>query len=304
MLDYINLRYRPLASELKCEFYLEPNGYTMKEAAGMVAGESSIGTWTELSTMNPEIATRLRPTVYEIKGNIVKIAYPQELFEAGSMPQILSSIAGNIFGMKAVNNLRLVDINFPKKLAKSFPGPQIGLKGIRQMLKVKARPLCGTIVKPKVGLNPAQHAQVAYDSWIGGLDIVKDDENLTSMVFNNFEERIVKTLNARDKAEEKTGERKIYMPNITGETDTMIKRAQFVRDHGGEYIMVDILTAGWGSSPDHQKPESWYGYTCSPGRTCSTHTKETYGDINAHYRKNLRSTMYQKAQLHRAPCYS
>jgi ribulose-bisphosphate carboxylase large chain len=35
------------------------------------------------------------------------------------------------------------------------------------------------------------------------------------------------------------------MVNITGETDTMIKRAQSVVDQGGEYVMVDILTCGW-----------------------------------------------------------
>ncbi|MGF3523143.1 MAG: RuBisCO large subunit C-terminal-like domain-containing protein, partial [Candidatus Bathyarchaeia archaeon] len=50
---------------------------------------------------------------------------------------------------------------------------------------------------------------------------------------------------ARDQAEAETGEKKVYMANVTGETDTMIKRAEFVKEHGGEYIMIDILTCGW-----------------------------------------------------------
>jgi ribulose-bisphosphate carboxylase large chain len=55
----------------------------------------------------------------------------------------------------------------------------------------------------------------------------------------------VKTLENRDKAESETGERKVYMANITAETETMLKRAEYVLDHGGEYVMVDILTCGF-----------------------------------------------------------
>ncbi len=50
--------------------------------------------------------------------------------------------------------------------------------GVRKMLGVYKRPLVGTIIKPKMGLNSTEHAKVAYDAWVGGCDIVKDDENL------------------------------------------------------------------------------------------------------------------------------
>ncbi|MCK4808173.1 MAG: type III ribulose-bisphosphate carboxylase [Candidatus Aenigmarchaeota archaeon] len=245
MLNYTNLKHRPTDKELVCEFYVEPNRVTMEKACEQVAAESSIGTWTTISTMNPRAAEKLRPTVFSIKGNTVKIAYPQDLFEAGNMPEILSSIAGNIFGMKTVKNLRLNDIIFPKQIVKSFKGPRFGKEGVRKLTKVKERPFCGTIVKPKVGLNPAEHAKVAYEAWAGGLDVVKDDENLSSMTFNKFETRIAKTLDARDKAQTETGEKKIYMPNITAETMKMLDRADYVKSLGGEYIMVDILTCGW-----------------------------------------------------------
>ena len=147
--------------------------------------------------------------------------------------------------MRALKNLRLLDIEFPAKLIKGFKGPQFGIKGIRKLLKVPERPLVGTIIKPKLGLKTVDHARVAHEAWAGGCDIVKDDENLSSQRFNPFEDRVVKTLEMRDKAQSETGEKKVYMANITAETKLMLKRAEFVAEHGGEYVMVDILTCGF-----------------------------------------------------------
>lgn len=242
---YIDLKYEPGKNDLICLFRIEPDkGISIKKAAENVAAESSVGTWTEVKTMSPEIR-KLGSKVFEIKGNYVKIAYPLELFEPGNMPQILSSIAGNVFGMKAVKNLRLEDVEWPENLIKSFKGPMHGIDGIRKLLKIPERPLTGTIIKPKLGLDEVNHAKVAYEAWIGGIDIVKDDENLSSQPFNNFSKRITETLKMRDLAEKETGERKMYMPNITAEIDTMLERANFVKECGGEYAMVDIITVGW-----------------------------------------------------------
>ena len=83
----------------------------------------------------------------------MKIAYPEELFEKDNVPNILSSIAGNIFGMKAVKAIRLEDVSFPKSILKSFSGPKFGIEGIRKMMKIKEQALLGTIIKPKLGLN-------------------------------------------------------------------------------------------------------------------------------------------------------
>jgi ribulose-bisphosphate carboxylase large chain len=245
MLNYVDLRYKPNSDDVVAEYYVEPNKISIHEAAEQIAAESSIGTWTDIWTMKPDIAKKLKPKVFSITGNFVKIAYPSELFELNNIPQILSSIAGNIFGMKCLNNLRLEDIELPKNIIKSFKGPAFGIEGIRKILGVKDRPLVGTIIKPKVGLGPEEHAAVAKQAWIGGCDIVKDDENLTNQSFNKFEDRIIHTLDAKAQAERATGEKKIYMPNITAETNEMIKRAEFVKKHGGNYIMVDIMTVGW-----------------------------------------------------------
>jgi len=242
--DFVNLKYRPKKEDLICLFRIEPNKISMKQAAATVALESSIGTWSELTT-EKDYMKKLAAKVFSVKGNWAKIAYPSELFEKGNAPNILSSIAGNIFGMKAVKNLRLEDIKIPKSILNSFYGPKYGIKGIRKMMKVRNRPLLGTIVKPKLGLKTRDHAKVAYDALIGGCDIIKDDENLASQKFNVFEERLARTLEKVHKAEQETGERKAYLVNVTAETKEMMKRAQLVEELGGRYVMIDVVTAGF-----------------------------------------------------------
>jgi len=242
--DFVDLDYTPKETDVVCTFYVEPKGISLKEAAGGVAAESSVGTWTELTTEKAYVR-KLAAHVFSINGNTVKIAYSMELFEFGNMPNMLSSIAGNVFGLRTLRNLRLNDVEFPKEVVNSFRGPKYGIEGIRKLLKVYDRPLVGTIIKPKLGLKTTDHARVAYEAWVGGCDIVKDDENLSSQRFNPFEERIMKTLEKRDQAENETGEKKVYMINITAETSEMIRRAELVLKQGGEYVMVDILTCGF-----------------------------------------------------------
>jgi ribulose-bisphosphate carboxylase large chain len=242
--DFVDQSYKPKTTDLLCDFYVEPEGISLMEAAGGVAAESSVGTWTELTTIKPYVE-KLAARVFSIKGNNIQIAYPIELFEPGNMPNILSSVAGNVFGLRALRNLRLNDVILPRELVQSFKGPKYGIDGIRELLGVKDRPLVGTIIKPKLGLKTKDHAKVAYDAWVGGCDVVKDDENLSSQRFNPFDDRVVETLEMRDRAEEETGEKKVYMVNITSETEEMLKRAQFVKDHGGRYLMIDILTCGF-----------------------------------------------------------
>jgi ribulose-bisphosphate carboxylase large chain len=244
--DYVDLSYEPSKDDLVCEFYVEAKN--ILRASGAVAAESSIGTWTETTTAKPYML-KLAAKVFSIKkisknSAEIKIAYPIELFEPGNMPNILSSIAGNVFGMKELRWLRLNDIIFPKKIVKSFKGPKYGIEGIRKLFKVK-RPLIGTIVKPKLGLKTADHAEVAYKAWLGGCDIVKDDENLASQAFNKFEDRLKQTLKMKERAEKETGEKKAYMINVTAEAKEMLRRARLVEEYGNEYVMVDIITSGW-----------------------------------------------------------
>ena len=61
--DFVDLRHKPKETDIVCRFYVEPEDTTMKEAAGGVAAESSVGTWTELTTAKPYVK-KLAATVF------------------------------------------------------------------------------------------------------------------------------------------------------------------------------------------------------------------------------------------------
>ncbi len=244
-MEFVDENYEPKESDIVCLFRIEPSEkISFENAAANVAKESSVGTWTHIETVN-ERAKRIKARVFEMNEPYAKIAYPKELFELDNVPQILSSIAGNIFGMKLLKNLRFEDVRFPSELLEKYRGPQVGLDGIRDIFSVQDRPLLGTIVKPKLGLDSKGHAEVAYKAWRGGLDIVKDDENLSSMTFNSFRERVDKTMKLKKKAEKETGDKKEYMGNITAPVSEMKKRADYLLGKGSNYVMIDIVTTGW-----------------------------------------------------------
>jgi|Deesub1362B_J571_1020462.scaffolds.fasta_scaffold00003_275 ribulose-bisphosphate carboxylase large chain len=243
--DYVDTSYEPAPEDLIALFRVEPaRGFSFEEVIGRVASESSNGTWTEVVTMKPHVR-ELSAKAYWYKPPWVKIAYPIGLFEPNNMSQILSSIAGNIFGMKAVRYLRLEDVYWPKPIIDVYKGPKYGIDGVRDALKVLDRPILATVPKPKVGLYHDEYAEAAYEIWIGGVDLVKDDENLSSQSYNSFEKRLKLLMRLRDKAEKETGERKSYLVNITAPYREMIRRAKMVSDYGNEFVMIDILTVGW-----------------------------------------------------------
>lgn len=242
--DFVNLKYRPNKTDIVCLFRFEPSdGISRTEAIGRIASESSAGTWTTLTDL-PKAMKRVMATSYETSGNFVKVAYPIDIWEPGNLPQLLSGIAGNIFGMKALKNLRLVDVLLPLQYIRHFRGPEFGIEGIRRILKVRKRPITGAVAKPKIGWSAEEHAEIAYKTWMGGFDLVKDDENLTSTSFNRFERRVHLCSRMRDKAEKESGQRKSALINITGETGQMIRRARLLHDLGFEYAMIDVVTTG------------------------------------------------------------
>ncbi|KHO50554.1 MAG: ribulose-bisphosphate carboxylase large chain [archaeon GW2011_AR13] len=209
--SFIDLKYKPRDTDVLCQFKITPaKGYEFNDVASMVAGESSVGTWTDVKTMNPKIGKKLAPKVYYLdkENKRIRIAYPLDLFELGNLPCVMSSIGGNIYGMKSADGILWEDVRIPKKMLKSFKGPRYGIKGIRKYLK-------------------------------------KDDENLTSQNFNKFKKRFLLTIKALKKAEKETGEKKVYLINCTAECEEMKRRIKFVEENGGNYIMLDILTLGW-----------------------------------------------------------
>ncbi|WP_336327064.1 type III ribulose-bisphosphate carboxylase [Halovenus sp. HT40] len=244
--DFLDREYEPHESDLCCRFSIEPAAdMSWADAAGRVASESSNGTWAEL-TVDGSI-TDLSAVAYHIdedRGEI-EVAYPEALFEPGSMPQILSCIAGNIMGMKAVDRIRLLDCEWPAPIVEEFPGPQYGSAVRSELLDAGDRPALATVPKPKVGLSTDQHAEVGYEAWVGGVDLLKDDENLTDQSFNPFEDRLIESLARRDDAESETGESKSYLLNVTAPGAEMLERVDMAAEHGCEFVMVDVVTTGW-----------------------------------------------------------
>jgi ribulose-bisphosphate carboxylase large chain len=243
--DFLDLSYEPSDTDLVCVFHVEPaDDMDMAAVASRVASESSNGTWAELQV---EEFVDLSATAYDIDGSRVRVAYPDALFDPGNMPQVLSCIAGNIMGMKAVDRIRLLDCIWPEPLATSFPGPQFGSNVRQTIFDAGERPILATVPKPKVGLPTDEHVRVGYEAWTGGVDLLKDDENLTDQAFNPFDDRLTESLAARDRAEEETGEPKSYLVNITDETTAMLERVDRAAEEGCEYVMVDVVTVGWGA---------------------------------------------------------
>ncbi|MEM3402290.1 MAG: RuBisCO large subunit C-terminal-like domain-containing protein [Candidatus Hadarchaeales archaeon] len=215
-LDFVDLSYTPKEDDLIALFRIEPaEGVKMEEAAGRVASESSIGTWTTLTTLKPSMRM-LMAKVYEIRESWVKIAYPLELFEEGSIAGLMSAVAGNIFGMKALEALKLIDLHLPREYLRKFKGPTYGKTAIKKIFRKSSGPITAVVPKPKVGFTAQEHAaEVGYTLWKGGIDCIKDDENLTSQKFNRFEKRVELLARFREKAEGETGEVKEAFINVT-----------------------------------------------------------------------------------------
>lgn len=241
--DFVDLNYEPTENDIICHFTVK-SSLPIEESAGRVASESSVGTWTTLAEL-PDRIKKLMAKVFRIEGNRISVAYDVELFEEGNIPQFLSSVAGNIFGMRAIEALRFEDFEVPEDFARDYGGPQFGIDGVRELLNIYDRPLTATVPKPKVGFSSDEYAEIAYKSLLGGIDIIKDDENLTSQRFIRFEDRLKRVMRVIDKVEQETGEIKTYLVNVTAETYEMERRADLVADFGNEFVMIDFLTAGF-----------------------------------------------------------
>ncbi|MBI4177346.1 MAG: type III ribulose-bisphosphate carboxylase [Candidatus Aenigmarchaeota archaeon] len=245
--DFVDWGYKPKKTDITCLFRFEPaTGMSVAEAAGRIASESSCGTWTTLSVM-PKLLPKLKAYAFNVSGNFLKVAYPIDLFESGSITNFLSGPAGNIFGMKAVKSLRLVDVSFPSVYMKNFRGPNYGKEAIKKIFKRKHGPVTSVVPKPKLGFTAKEHAcDIGFSVWKGGMDCVKDDENLADQEFNKFFDRVKLLAKYRDKAEKITGDVKDAFINVTArDTREMEKRIRIVRDHGFKYFMIDVVISGF-----------------------------------------------------------
>lgn len=231
---------------VECTYYVE-SSMPIDRAARAIAAEQSTGTWTDISTKEKEVDERLGARVLEIDGSNVTIGFPIDLFEIDNIPQFLATVAGNLFGLGALKNVRLIDIKLPKSFLSEFKGPRFGIEGIRKKVGTlsEGRAHVGTIIKPKVGLSPKETAEVAYNAGIGGCDLIKDDETLTDQTFCPMVERLENVMEKIDKIKEESGETVLYAVNITVGAEEILERADIAMEHGANMLMIDFLTAGF-----------------------------------------------------------
>ena len=215
----------------------------LEKAAKEIAAEQSTGTWTDVPAER-EVHEKLGARVVSAKDDVVVIDFPEEIFEPDNVPQILSVVAGNLFGLGGLKACKLLDVDFDP-ITKYYSGPEFGIEDVRKMLGAYDRPLVGTIIKPKVGLSPRRTAEVAEQAALGGLDLIKDDETLTDQRFCPLEERLAAVMDKLNRVEDRTGKRTLYAVNVTCGADQIVERAELAVDLGANTVMVDILTAGF-----------------------------------------------------------
>jgi ribulose-bisphosphate carboxylase large chain len=218
----------------------------MTMAAEAIAAEQSTGTWTGLTTLTDKILDDYGGRVIKIADDRVRIAFPVDDFsiEVGGVPQILSVIAGNLFGLDAIGKLRLEDVYFPKCILREYKGPKYGVAGLRERLQRPEKPLVGTIVKPKIGLPPKETANYVYEAGMGGLTNSKDDETLVDQKFCPIEDRTIAVAEALDRLKSQ-GHYMMHAVNVSTNGDKIVELAEKVQGWGAKEIMVDVLTCGF-----------------------------------------------------------
>ena len=249
-MGYWDANYAVKTTDLLALFRITPQpGVDPVEAAAAVAGESSTATWTVVWTdlltacdIYRAKAFRVDPVPSAPDQFFAYVAYEGDLFEEGSLANMTASIIGNVFGFKAVKALRLEDMRIPHTYLKTFQGPASGVIVERERLDTFGRPLLGATVKPKLGLSGKNYGRVVFEGLKGGLDFLKDDENINSQPFMRWRERFLYCIEGINRAAAATGEVKGSYLNMTaGNNDEMITRGEFAKELGSVIVMIDLV---------------------------------------------------------------
>ena len=253
-MGYWDADYVPKDTDTICLFRITPQeGVDPVEAAAAVAGESSTATWTVVWTDRLTACDSYRAKAYKVEPvpgrngentgqYFAWVAYDIILFEEGSIANMTASLIGNVFSFKPLKAARLEDIRVPVAYLKTFKGPPTGLVVERERLDKFGRPLLGATTKPKLGLSGRNYGRVVYEGLKGGLDFMKDDENINSQPFMHWRDRFLYVMDAVNKASAATGEVKGSYLNVTaGTMEEMYRRADFAKELGSVIVMVDLV---------------------------------------------------------------
>jgi ribulose-bisphosphate carboxylase large chain len=253
---------------LYARYWIE-TAFPLEQAAEIMAGEQSTGTFTRVPGETDELRERHAARVEAIterdsapspslpgagvpKGLIgppiwrraeVTLSWPVSNMGI-SLPNVLATVAGNLFELKPFSGLRLLDVKFPQSFLTRYLGPQFGVPGTQQLTNVHGRPLIGTIIKPSVGLTPAATASLVHTLADADIDFIKDDELQADGPHCPFEQRLQAVMQVLNTNAQKSGRKVMYAINITGEIDEMLHRQEQVAAAGGTCVMVSINSIG------------------------------------------------------------
>ncbi len=244
--------------------YLIETAFPLAAAAEAMAGEQSSGTFIAIAGETPELKARAAAQVLTIEdlGPVgapslpgarhpdrehrrarVTLSWPLENI-GPSLPNLMATVAGNLFELGQFSGLRLTDLRLPDAFAEAYPGPAFGVDGTRRLTGVAGRPLIGTIVKPSVGLDPAGTAALVDQLCAAGIDFIKDDELQADGPACPFDDRARAVMAVIDRHADRTGRKVMFAFNLTGELDQMRRRHDLVRDLGGTCIMASLNSVG------------------------------------------------------------
>jgi ribulose-bisphosphate carboxylase large chain len=257
-----------MTDRVQARYWIE-TAYPLAEAAAMMAGEQSTGTFIRVPGETDELRELYAARVEKIvelgtvdapslsgsglpkqhSGPVVRrtaevtLSWPLANMGA-SLPNLLATVAGNLFELKPFSGLKLLDLILPPAFLGAYQGPQFGVEGTRRLTGVQDRPLIGTIIKPSVGMTPEQTAAQVRMLTEAGVDFIKDDELQADGPHCPFEQRLAAVMRVLNEFADKTGKRVMYAANITGEIDQMLRRHDAVVAAGGTCVMVSIQSIG------------------------------------------------------------
>jgi len=244
--------------------YLLETSLPPEKAAATMAGEQSSGTFMAVPGETEELKARSAARVERVEdlGPVAGPALPGAarpdaphrrarltlswpLGNTGtSLPNILATVAGNLFELNCVAGLRLTDLRFPASLVAACPGPAFGIGGTRALSGVQGRPLIGTIIKPSIGLTATETAAMVEMLCAAGIDFIKDDELQADGAVCPFDDRARAVMAVINTHAERTGKKVMFAFNLTGEVDEMRARHDLVLALGGTCVMASANSVG------------------------------------------------------------
>jgi ribulose-bisphosphate carboxylase large chain len=167
----------------------------------------------------------LRGRVVSEDGSTVVLDLPEDNWGADVNLLVSSLVAGEFMEVRALTRCRLVGLELPDGL---LPGPAFGAAG---------EVTVGLIVKPALGLAPAEVADVVAAGVAGGAGFVKDDETLGDPPWCPLAERVSAVAKVLEPGV-------VYCANVTGPASTLLDRARAAVDLGATGLLLNPFAMG------------------------------------------------------------